>query len=47
MIDVLRRFRLAIAACAVIGLLAACDNTIRGVGQDAEETGDAIGDAVQ
>lgn len=30
-----------------LGLLAAaCDNTIRGVGRDTEETGDAIEDAV-
>ena len=26
--------------------LSACDNTIRGIGRDVQETGDAIGDAV-
>ena len=29
-----------------VTMLAACDNTIRGIGRDAEETGDAISDAV-
>lgn len=27
--------------------LAACENTIRGIGEDAEETGEAVGDAVE
>ena len=31
----------------LFGLAAACDNTIRGVGQDVEDTGDAIEDAVE
>ena len=28
-------------------LLAACDNTIRGIGRDIRETGDAIQDSVE
>ena len=47
MLDVLRRFRLAVTAVALVGFLAACDNTIRGVGEDAEEAGDTIEDAVE
>lgn len=36
--------------CTMFGLIAltaACDNTIRGVGQDVQDTGDAIEDAVE
>jgi predicted small secreted protein len=32
---------------SLAGVLAACDNTIRGMGQDIEETGDAVSDAAQ
>lgn len=38
-----------IAACLLlvsVFALSACDNTIRGIGRDAEDTGDAISDAV-
>jgi len=27
--------------------LSACENTIRGVGEDVEETGDAVGDTLE
>ncbi|MEZ5667594.1 MAG: entericidin A/B family lipoprotein [Alphaproteobacteria bacterium] len=34
-------------AIAAAGATAACDHTIRGVGQDIEDTGDAIEDAAE
>ncbi|MEM7444562.1 MAG: entericidin A/B family lipoprotein [Pseudomonadota bacterium] len=37
--------RLIAALLLVAGTVAACDNTIRGVGQDVQDTGEAIEDA--
>jgi predicted small secreted protein len=38
---------IAVLAMLALGLFAtACDNTIRGVGRDAQEAGDAIEDTV-
>lgn len=34
-----------LAALLTLGALSACDNTFRGMGQDAEEAGDAVEDA--
>lgn len=36
-----------LAMLGLFGLAAACDNTIRGVGQDVQDTGDALEDAVE
>lgn len=41
MTTVLRAFVLMLG---LAGLLSACDNTIRGIGQDLNESGDAIED---
>jgi len=40
-----RRLALLVAAVVSTTSLAACDNTIRGIGQDIKDTGRAIGDA--
>lgn len=40
-----RRLVLLVAAVVSTASLAACDNTIRGIGQDIKDTGRAIGDA--
>lgn len=40
-----RRLALVVAALLSTATLAACDNTIRGIGQDIKDTGRAIGDA--
>jgi len=34
------------AAVAATAALAACDHTVRGIGQDAQDTGNAIEDSV-
>jgi predicted small secreted protein len=44
---VARPLGLLVILFSLAGALAACDNTIRGMGQDVEETGDAVSDAVQ
>lgn len=36
-----------LAAVLAVAGLTACENTIRGVGEDVEETGDAVEDATQ
>lgn len=36
-----------IAIIAFAGTVAACDNTIRGIGQDAEDTGEAVEDSLE
>lgn len=41
----LRRVALLMAAAVSAAALGACDNTIRGIGQDIKDTGRAIGDA--
>ena len=41
-----RRILFILLAAASLGL-SACENTIRGAGQDLAETGDAIEDAVE
>jgi predicted small secreted protein len=43
----LRRPLLALILAAAAFGLAACENTIRGVGRDVRATGRAIGDAVE
>jgi predicted small secreted protein len=42
-----RPLGLLVVLFSLAGALAACDDTIRGMGQDVEDTGDAVGDAVQ
>lgn len=43
----LRQLLLVLALAAVGAGAAACDNTIRGVGADAEDASDAINDATR
>ena len=43
----LRNAVLAVALAVSGLLLAACENTIRGAGQDIEDTADAVGDATR
>jgi predicted small secreted protein len=47
MTEPLRLLRMTILGLAMAGLLAACENTIRGVGEDVEDTGEAVEDAVE
>jgi len=47
MLQATRRLSWLLATVLVLVGLSACENTIRGVGQDTEETGDAVEDAVQ
>jgi predicted small secreted protein len=47
MTDYLRLFRLAVLGAVLAGALAACEGTIRGVGEDVEDTGEAVEDAVE
>ena len=44
--QVISRFRLLVGMLVVAGALAACDNTIRGVGADINEAVDAVDDSV-
>ena len=43
----LRRLTLLAMLLAMGTALAACENTIRGIGEDAEDTGEAVEDAVE
>lgn len=45
MTSMYKSLRLIATLLLVAGTVAACDNTIRGVGQDVEDTGAAIEDA--
>lgn len=44
-VDAARRLALVAAAALTVGTLAACDDTIRGIGRDIRDTGQAIEDA--
>ena len=46
MLEVVRRLAFCLVLLGIAGTVGACDNTIRGIGEDVKETGDAIGDAV-
>lgn len=45
MTAIIKPLRLIAALLLVAGALAGCDNTIRGAGQDIQDTGEAIEDA--
>lgn len=45
--NVLNRLALIVTLLAGIAVLGACDNTIRGMGEDIEDSGDAIEDSSQ
>jgi predicted small secreted protein len=47
MLQSLRRVSWLLAAVVVVFGLSACENTIRGIGEDAEDTGEAVEDAVE
>lgn len=47
MLELTRRLTWLFAAAIVVVGLSACENTIEGVGEDVEETGDAVEDAVE
>lgn len=47
MLQATRRLSWLLATMLVLVGLSACENTIRGVGEDAEETGEAVEDAVE
>jgi len=42
----LRPFAAIVAACLLAITVAACDNTVRGAGQDIQDTADAVEDTV-
>jgi len=45
MTDILKRLSLIAALALMIGGLAACDNTIRGIGADINESAEAVDDS--
>lgn len=47
MTDILKRMSLIGALAVMIGGLAACDNTIRGIGEDINESAEAVDDSTE
>ena len=47
MTDILKRLSLIGTLAVMIGGLAACDNTIRGIGQDINESAEAVDDSTE
>ena len=47
MTDILKRLSLVSMLVVMVGGLAACDNTIRGVGEDINETAEAVEDSTE
>lgn len=47
MTDILKRMSLIGVLAVMIGGLAACDNTIRGIGQDINESAEAVDDSTE
>lgn len=45
--SILRKATLLVMLLGFTAVVAACDNTIRGVGRDIQETGDALEDATR
>jgi predicted small secreted protein len=47
MTDILKRLSLVGAIAVMLGGLAACDNTIRGIGEDINDSAEAVEDSTE